>query len=215
MSFTPADVLLEVREQIQDADSAAYRYSDAMVIRKINQTLKRICILRPDLFSTVATMTCVAGSLQSAPADSARLMDVISATDGRAVKQVNQETLDILYPTWDPAATGIPTNWMRYPRDPNRFFVYPVPTVLDTLQIIYAKTPSTYSANDLLPIGDVYLPVVVDCVIWLLESVDAEHVESGRAKMFWDSFKEMIQASMQARKLTDSPAAGEDPKDVI
>lgn len=44
MSFTVADVLLDVRELIQDT-KAPYRYSDDFVIRKINRTLSRMVVL--------------------------------------------------------------------------------------------------------------------------------------------------------------------------
>ncbi len=212
MSFTPADVIVEVREMMQDTD-VPYRYSDDFVLRKVNQAFKRLSVIRPDLFSTVDTITCVAGRLQAAPDDSLRLMDVIGNTAGSTVKEVNQDTLDLMTQTWPSGTAGPAVDWMRYPRDPNRFFVWPPSTNVDTLQIVYAQSPPAYASGDSVLLQDAYMPLVVDCTIWLLESVDAEHVESGRAKMFKDSFAEMATAGLQARKITDTDTAGEAPGD--
>lgn len=203
MSFTVADVVQEVREEVSDT-AAPFRYSDAFLLRKLNQVVRRIAILRPDLFCEVATMACVAGRLQTAPADSVRIMDVLANTDGNPVAEVDQDTQDLTDSSWVGVAAAATVNWMRYPRDPNRFFVYPKADTNQTLQILYAKCPSTYAlSTDVVELQDVYMPVVVDGVVWLVESTDDEHVETGRARMFKDSFTEMLGAGLQARKLTD------------
>ena len=50
------DVVAEVRNIIQDSDSNAYRYTDAMLLKFANQTLKRAAIFRPDLFALQTTL---------------------------------------------------------------------------------------------------------------------------------------------------------------
>lgn len=217
MTFTTTDVIDEVREAVQDthSDAAYRRYSDAFLLRKVNQALKRLALLRPDLFTEVGTITCVTGSLQTAPANSIRLMDVLSASDGRAVKEVNQEVLDLMTPAWGAGAPGVAQDWMRYVKDPNRFYVYPPATTAETLTLLYAAAPTTYALAAVVTLQDAYMPAVVDCTAFLVESIDAENAESGRGKMFYDSFKELIGGSLQARKLTDVGDAGLDPKEVI
>jgi hypothetical protein len=214
MSFTVADVLLDVRELIQDTKTP-YRYSDAFVIRKINRTLSRMAVIRPDLFTTVATIACVAGSLQASPADSVRLMDVLSTADGSAVKEVSQDVQDMMFPAWENLAAGPAINWMRYPRDPNRFYVSPSAVLDAPLTITYAKVPAVLTSSDTVPIQDAYLPTVIDGTVWLMESIDAESVESGRAKMFQDSFKEQLTAGLTARRITDTGAAGLPKEEII
>lgn len=215
MSFTPADVIEELREAVSDTEATPYRYSDAFILRRVNQSLKRLAIVRPDLFTEIATITCVAGSMQSAPADSLRLMDVLANTAGTAVKEINQDVLDLMFPTWESGATAAAVNWMRYTRDPNRFYVYPPATTSDTLQLLYCQSPPNYAVGDTIALQDAYFPLILDCTIWLVESIDAEHVDSGRAKMFKDSFIEMAAAGLQARKITDTDAAGMAPNEVL
>jgi len=214
MSFTVAEVLADARDMVQDTDTP-YRYDEFFMIRKINQIIRRAVILRPDLFTEVATISCVAGSLQSCPADSVRIMDVLSSNTGAAPKEVNQEVLDMMVPTWGANPTGDTINWMRYPRDPNRFYVYPSASVALPLTILYAKCPATLGASDIIPIQDVYYPFIVDGLCWLLESIDAEHVESGRAKMFQDSFYTGFSAGLQSRRITDTDTAAGPPEEAV
>jgi hypothetical protein len=214
MSFTVADVLADVRDLVQDRD-APYRYDDADLVRKFNQIIRRAVILRPDLFTEVATMSCATGSLQQCPPDSVRLMDVLTNSAGAAVKQVNQEVIDLMVPDWETLTPGPATNWMRYPRDPNRFYVYPSSPAAANLQIIYAKCPATLTSASVVPMQDVYMPVLVDGMCWLVEAVDAEHVETGRAKMFKDSFTEALTVGLQARRITDTDSAAGPAEETI
>jgi len=207
MPIPVAELLNDIRESVSDTQ-IQYRYSDAHILRKINQTVQRMVVKRPDLFCEVYSLTCVAGSLQTAPADSVRIMDVLANSAGRAVKEINQEVLDLTLPNWEALTPGPANDWMRYPRDPNRFYVYPTATPGDTLTILYAKTPAAVaSTTDSIPLPLAYSPVLVDGTVWLLESVDAEHVESGRAKMFQDSFYGMLDFGLTARRITDTDAA--------
>lgn len=215
MSFTTTQVIEEVRELVQDTDATYQRYSDAFILRKLNQAMRRFALLRPDLFTTLASMTCVNGSTQTAPSDSIRLMDVTGNTLGEAVKEINSESLDLMFPAWGNEAPGPAKNWIRYVRDPNRFYVYPPASTAETLELLYSKSPATLTLGDAVVLQDAYFPAVVDATTWLVESIDSESVASGRAKTFKDSFVEMISGSLQARTITDTDAAGMDKKEVL
>lgn len=214
MSFTVSDVVVDVRELIQDT-SLPYRYDDAFIARKVNQIVRRAAILRPDLFTEIVSINCVAGTMQSPPVDSIRIMDVLTNTIGIAVKEVNQEVLDLMVPSWESLTPGPATNWMRYPRSPNRFYVYPAATSADTLTIVYSKCPDTLTILSTVPLQDVYFPVIVDGTAWMMEAIDAEHVESGRSKMFQDSFMQALTGSLQARRITDTDTAAGPAEDEV
>jgi hypothetical protein len=214
MTFTVAEVLTETRELLLDTLSP-FRYSDDFIIRKINQTVRRMAVIRPDLFVVHTNITCVAGTLQSAPADSVRLMDVVANNDGSAVKEINQDTLDLMIPAWSAGAPSVTINWMRYPRDPNRFYVYPPAAGTETLSIVYARSPALLTVNSTVPVPDAYAPTVLDGTCWLMEAIDAEHVESGRAKMFKDAFEEALTAGLTVRRLTDADAGGLTKDEVV
>lgn len=69
-------------------------------------------------------------------------MDVMSTASGSAVKEVSQDVQDMMIPAWEALTPGPAVNWMRYPRDPNRFYVSPSAVPGAVLSISYAKAPA-------------------------------------------------------------------------
>jgi len=213
------DVIAEVRRLLQDTNTNAdlQRYSDAFLLGLGNQTLKRIALLRPDLFAYIGAITCTAGSvLQSAPADSIRIMEIFQVQGGSGVRETNREILDQTYPAWVSETAGPCVSWMRHPRNANRFFIYPKAPVGQVLIGEYSQTPAEYAAVDTIALlSDAYFPVVVDGIIFLAESVDNEHVSSGRAQIFQQSFVQMLSSSLASRIATDTESAGLDKKELV
>jgi len=214
--MTPSEVIAEARKLIQDT-AAPYRYSDVAMLGFVNQTLKRAAVLRPDLFAVVSVFSTVAGDvMQSCPTDSIRLIDVFRVSGGNAVTEVNRSTLDRTVPGWQVEAPGQPVNFMRHVRNPNKFFVYPAPVAGVTLVGEYAQTPIGYTLDQVITYPtDAYFPAIVDGVVFLAESVDNEHVNSGRAKLFQESFTQALSVSLQSRAITDTDASGQDARQVI
>ena len=214
--MTPNEVITEVRRLIQDTKTP-YRYSDAVLLGFVNQTLKRMVTIRPDLFAVIGDFTTTANTvLQSCPADSTRLIEIFQVKNGNAITEVNRATLDRTVPDWLNEAAGQPVNFMRHVRNPNRFFVYPRPAAGVVLVGEYAQTPPDYTIDQEITYPtDAYFPVMVDGVVFLAESIDNEHVNSGRAKLFQDSFVQGLGVSLQSRTITDTEAGGQDPRQVI
>lgn len=214
--MTPADIIAEARVLIQDSRTP-YRYSDAVLLGFVNQTLRRMSILRPDLFSIIGDIPTVANTvIQSCPADSLRLVEIFQIKNGDAVTEVNREVLDQMNPGWVNETAGTPLNFMRHVRNPNKFFLYPRPATGIVLVGEYAQVPPTYTLNQTIAaLPDAYLPVAADGVVFLAESVDNEHVNSNRAKLFQESFNQTLAAGLQTRTITDTESGGLDPKQVI
>ena len=206
-----ADVLTEARRLLQDTNASAslQRYSDAHLLGTANQVLQRMALLRPDLFSYIGEIECEAEEvLQTAPDDSLRLMEIFRVQGGPGVRETNKAILDQTYPTWADDAAGDCLNWMRHPKNANRFFIYPKAPVGQILIGEYAKAPATYDADTTVTeLPDTYFPVVVDGLVGLIESTDNENVTSGRATMFMQSFMQMLSATLSNQSITDEPAS--------
>lgn len=209
-------VVTEVRRIIQDVNSPQ-RFSDATLLGFANQALRRASVLRPDLFSYIGEIPCTVGQvLQSPPADSIRIMEIFHVKDGDGVVEANRETLDQTYPGWMNDAAGPAVNWMRHTRNANKFFIYPKAPSGQVLIGEYSQTPPIYEWDDdvaLLP--DAYFPVIVDCTVFLAESVDNEHVNSNRAQLFQQSFTQALGVSAQARSITDTEESGLPKEQVV
>ena len=214
--MTPADVIVEVRRIVQD-EVVPFRYSDAVLLGYVNQTLKRMAMLRPDLFSDIVEITTTTGSaVQSLPADAIRLLDIFQIKDGTAINEVDRETMNRNYPSWMTEAAGTQVNFMRHVKNPDRYFLYPRPTAGVVLIGEYAKSPPDYALNAAIGlISEVYFPALVDGTVFLAESIDDEHVQSGRAKLFYDSFVQLLGTNLQSRKVTDTKQAGMERGEVI
>ena len=210
--MTPADIIASARVIIQDT-LVPYRNSDADMLNYVNQTLKRMAVLRPDLFAEVGEVDTVAGSvIQSLPDGAIRLIDVFYVKDGEAVTEADRESLSRSYPGWVTESAGTPVNFMRHIKNGEKYFLYPRPSEGVVLVAEYAMSPSAYSMDESISQPPAaFLPVAVDGVVYLAESLDAEHVNSGRAKLFLDSFTQSLTVSLQARTVTDTKAAGLKP----
>jgi len=210
------DVITEVRRILQDIN-APQRYSDAVLLGFANQALKRIAVLRPDLFAYMGEIPTTAGAvIQSAPADSIRIMEIFQVKDGAGVTEVSRDSLDETYPGWMNDAAGPTVNWMRHVRNANRFFIYPKAPANQILIGEYAQTPQNYDgATTVALLSDAYFPVVVDAAVFIAESVDNEHVNSNRAQLFQQSFTQALGVSAQSRPITDTEESGLPPDLVI
>jgi hypothetical protein len=203
------DVITDVRRLLQDINSPQ-RYSDTVLLGFANQALKRIAVLRPDLFAFVSTVTCTENAvLQAAPTDSIRVIEVFSVQNGDGIIETTREALNNAYPTWmnDTAAAAV--NWMRHIRNPNKFFIYPKAPANQVLDIEYAQTPPTYTGTATVSLlSDAYFPVVVDATVFLAESIDNEHVINQRAQLFQQSFTNALGIAAQTRAITDPEKGG-------
>lgn len=207
--MTPQDVIIDVRRLIQD-DTTPYRYSNTVLLGFVNQTIRRMVMLRPDLFTTVTTITTTPNvSEQTLPSNAVRLVEIFRIQNGASLEEVNRDIFDRVYPQWTTDTAGTPTKYIRHPRNPRAYFLYPRPTAGIVLVGEYVVTPSTYGTLDTISaLPDAYFPALVDGTVYLAESVDNEHVNSGRAKLFFDSFTQSLSVDLQSRNVTDVENGG-------
>jgi hypothetical protein len=186
------------------------RYSDTVLLGYVNQTLKKMTMLRPDLFSVITDITTVANSVvQTLPPTSMRLVEIFQVKNGQSIQEVSRDVFDQVYPDWTNDAAGIPTKYMRHVRNPNSYFLYPRPMAGIVLVGEYVAFPPNYTlAQTITAVSDAYFPSLVDGTVFLAESVDNEYVNSGRAKLFFDSFVSGLGVSLQSRVITDTESSG-------
>jgi hypothetical protein len=210
------DVITEVRRILQDIN-APQRYSDPVLLSFANQALKRMAVLRPDLFALIGEIPTTAGTvIQSAPADSIRIMEIFQVQGGAGVLEVNRDSLNETYPSWMNDDAGPTVNWMRHVRNANRFFIYPKAPASQILIGEYSQTPPEYTGEQTVALlSNAYFPVVVDATVFIAESVDNEHVNSNRAQLFQQSFTQALGVSAQSRPITDTEESGLSPDQVI
>jgi hypothetical protein len=207
--MTPQEVITEVRRLTQD-DVVPYRNSDTVLLGFVNLTIKRICILRPDLFTVIADITPTVNICeQSLPATVTRLVDIFRNKNGDSIEEVDRDMFDRTYPQWTTDAAAAPTKFMRHPRNPRAYFLYPRPIAGTILVGEYVVAPATYAIGaNIAVLPDSYFSVVVDGTIFAVESVDNEYVNNNRAKMTYEMFTQALGVDLQSRNVTDREDGG-------
>jgi len=218
--MTPLDVITAARVAIQDTRVATQRYSDDDMLSFVNQTLSRMAVLRPDLFTVIVEWQLVPETvLQSCPDDASRLVEIFQVRDGAdvsSITEVSRDMFDLSYPAWVSDPVGTPINFMRHLRHPTKFFVYPRPAVCVKVLGEYVQSPPLYALEEEIQVvPDAYFSSIVDGTVYVAESIDNEHVNSGRAKLAQDIFLQQLTTNLQSRVVTDTRASGLEDKQVI
>lgn len=212
MPISAQSIIRRCVETLQDTTSI--RWPVPELVRYLNDGQREVVMYRPDSMVTNQTVTCVAGSRQSLPANGAKLIEVVRnarvAGNRRAVRMVNREILDAQTPGWH-SLTGQDDvlHFMYDPRDPRVFYVYPPATANTQLDIVYAAYPaditepadgSLYTAvagNISLP--DIYGNVLQDYILYRSYSKDSEYAGNGnRAQAHYAAFANALGIEIKA-----------------
>ncbi len=212
MPIPAQQIIRRCVETLQDTTSI--RWPVAELVRYLNDGQREVVLYRPDSMVTNATVTCVAGTKQTLPANGAKLIEVIrnarAAGTKRAVRMVNREILDAQMPGWHTLA-GVDDvlHFMYDPRDPRVFYVYPPATTNTQLDIVYAAYPTDiaepadgalYTAvtgNISLP--DIYGNVLQDYILYRAYTKDSEYAGNAqRAQAHYAAFANALGIEVKA-----------------
>lgn len=177
-------VIARARHVLQDLNGT--RWADSEFTTWINDGCVFIAINRPDSCVVNASMVLFAGTKQSIaalPIPGMRLLDVVrELTTGRGVKLTDRNTLDTHRPGWHAATPAPVVNYVYDNRDPTTFYVYPPADPGSTLEILYQRVPVAISVEQLdthaLSPADLYLPALVDYVLFRAYSKDADDTKN-------------------------------------
>lgn len=184
MAQTPSELLIRAADILQDQTNV--RWTQAELLRYLNDGRRELAIHRPDIYSSTAVLTLALGSKQSIPADGNRFLDAVrnvAANDaiGRAVRIVEREILDAQKPDWhtETASTTL-KHFMFDERSPKTFYVYPPAVAGHKLEIVYSKSPveiteQQLSSTTVLENEDIYAGVLLDYILYRAFSKDAEY----------------------------------------
>ena len=209
MPIPAQQIIRRCVETLQDTTSI--RWPVAELVRYLNDGQREVVLYRPDAMVTNATVTCVAGTKQTLPANGAKLIEVIrNSGTRRAVRLVNREILDAQMPGWhNLTGQNELLHYMYDPRDPRTFYVYPPATTSAQLDIVYAAYPTdiaepadgaTYTAvtgNISLP--DIYGNVLQDYILYRAYTKDSEYAGNAqRAQAHYAAFANALGIEIKA-----------------
>jgi hypothetical protein len=216
MSFTALNYIEDAAELYGDTDYD--RVSIVSWIKYLNAALRTLILVRPDAKAVTESVLLVAGTKQTKPTDSLRLLDISRnmGTDGTTVGKIitpaARDHIDYSNLLWH-AATGEAAidNYSYDKNVPDIFYVTPpVSSSVDVyIEMSHSQLPTTITApGDSLDVNDVFFEPLVQYMLYKAFSVDDEDVEFGKATQYLQNFFNLLQIEM-----TVSLADGPEPKE--
>ena len=145
-------------------DTTNIRWPTTELLGWLNDALREIASMRPDISNKTTSMALVAGTRQTIPADGAALLAVRrnmgsgGATPGDAIRKVPMDLLDSQRPGWHyETATPVVKHYVYDPRTPRTFYVYPPSLGATQVEIVYDAPPAALAAvGDTITVDDEY-----------------------------------------------------------
>tara|TARA_R100001082_G_scaffold72234_1_gene41334 strand:+ start:444 stop:1166 length:723 start_codon:yes stop_codon:yes gene_type:complete len=217
-TITGANILLRVKDTLQDTTSV--RWTEAELLRYINDAQREIVNLRPDSSADHANVQLATGTEQAIPDVGLRLIKVVrnmsaaggSATGKRAIRIVDREILDSQEPNWhDPTVSGDAAHattvkhYVFDEDDPRKYYVYPGVAGNAYVEIVFSRTPTDLAnTSATLYIDDIYANAVIDFVLYRAYMKDAEFAGNAqRAQNHFQLFMSSVGAGFQAHTMVN------------
>lgn len=175
---TTAQAVID-KAQIVLVDETAVRWPETELLGWLNEGVQVISTLRPDSTNVVGNITLVAGTKQALPTGATALLDIPRNVDGRAVRQTRMALLDAQRPTWHTDTAGATRNYAYDPRTPRVFYVYPPAEAGAQVEAKYQVATTAVAAGTNVPLGDEFVPALLDYVLYRAFSKDAEYSGTG------------------------------------
>jgi len=216
-TITGANLLLRIEDTLQDTTNV--RWSEAELLRYINDAQREIVNLRPDASADHANVQLSTGTEQAIPDVGLRLIKVVrnmsaaggSATGKRTIRIVEQEILDTLEPDWhDPTVTGEAAHTTTVKHyvfdedDPRKYYVYPGVAGNAYVEIVFSRTPTDLAnTSATLYIDDIYANAVIDYALYRAYMKDAEFAGNAqRASSHYQLFVGSVTQGGQVQVMT-------------
>lgn len=195
-----ADLLVDTER----GDDVA-RWPDAELFRWINDSRTAIITRRPQAGAVIATVSLVAGTLQTAPDDAVTFLDAIrnmgdGSTPGRSIRRTDRQNLDDDDFYWHKATAKAEISQFTFDdRVPRRFYVYPPAKVGTKVEIAYAKLPDAIaSLDDGIDFQPEYMDAVVNYVAYRAKSKDSQYANAAEAAAFYAAFNDALGIQSQS-----------------
>lgn len=189
MALTAKNILDRASMIIQDLTNV--RWPESEIINWLNDARRELAVVRPDIYSDMATKALTSGAKQELPADGLRLMDVPRNTSGAAITVTQRGFLDQQNPGWHQmAGSSTVKHFMVDERNPRIFWVYPPAASGASVELIYQKAPTDYTTNSALTAyEELYGGAMVDYVCYRAFSKDSEYAgNANRALAHYQQF---------------------------
>ncbi len=202
MTILAQDLINDIADEL--SDSSFITWTSDELLAYLNSATLRVCLLRPDASSTVESIQLVAGTKQTLPATSRRLLDIFrnmgddGATPGKAITSTDQRSMDLFNPNWhkDTAKTSV-DHFMYDEETPDTFFVTPpVHATTDVyIEMKLANNPAVIAdaSTENVQVNDVYRPALEHWMLYKAYDKETDSPHSvAEAKFHFQAFNQLF-----------------------
>lgn len=188
-------------------DTLKTTYPKPAMLSAVNNGCRMVALVRPDVSTEVGTVELKSGTQQKLPEEAMRLLDtcylIKEDKPFLPVELVMRSDLDRLVPKWQQQQESDRVTEVMYDeRFPKTFWCNPPASSGVQLQLSYAVMPKVVaSEDDDFPLAEKYVPVVMEWVLYLMFSRDAENsINQQRAADHRAQFYAMLAIKTQSDK---------------
>lgn len=187
MSTTALQIISQAADLL--VDSGYGRWSQAFHLTSLNAGQRHAALVKPDVYTKIATVAVVAGVNQTVPSDGHKFLEPLcnmadsgGTQPGDVVTMATRELLDRVQPGWRSASQASAVeNCLYDPRNPRGFYVSPPGTGNGYMQILYAAIPPTIATvNDPITLSDLFSNALLDYVLYRAYARDGEDTANGQ-----------------------------------
>lgn len=198
--------------EYQDVGFVRIKKTDALQpnwLDWLNDAQRAVVLVRPDASATTQSVLVIAGTRQTLPSGSLRLlkvnrnMGVDGNTAGRVIRMADHVTQDDVDLDWHTAAAGTRVREIIYDdkKDPLTFFIRPQMTPPWYVELILSKVAAdvTDADNGLITLPDVYSGPMQ---AWMLHRAYAMQTQAAglvqRSQFYFSSFFQQLGVKLRA-----------------
>ena len=183
------------------------RWTDAELMRWINDSRMAILTRKPSACAKIATIQLAQGTHQTIPSDGTQLFDVINnmgddgLTPGRSIRRTDRQNIDDDDLYWHKATAKAEISQFTYDdRIPKEFFVWPPAIAGTSVRISYAAIPQAVATKaDTLEIGLECMDAVVNYVAYRAKAKDSQYANAAEAASFYQVFSDALGVQTQTQ----------------
>lgn len=193
------------RASIELTDTQRISWGLDDLISYYNSAISAVASARPDIFIKTQLFACAAGTRQTAPAGTIKLIDVERNTlTGKTIRYVSRADLESLIPSWASSTGGVETElYVHEPTNITAFWLYPgvqagvnVDLVLSILPATVTKATVESGVN--VQVDDRYITPCLDWIMYRAFMRDSEvTANASRGQLHLQSFKQALSVSTE------------------
>jgi hypothetical protein len=199
-----SDVLLSARDVLLDNGSGPQTWTDASLLRWLNEALAAAVTLKRDIAPAVLSLALVPGSVQGLPAGVVQILEpYFNTVSGNAVTKGGMTLLNRRFPTWrsNPATVDV-SDVTTDERSPVIFHVFPPNTGGGAITALCGTLPTCTILASPVVVPDHYRSALVDGVCAMAMAANTRRRDVTKTAFFWQRFEAGIMGAKIAQHET-------------